>query len=99
MSVQRGSSSGGDEPNVDLNNIFSLRRPKDAKAGLASGLKSIGKGIAGGVGGLIAAPTFGAVHDGVGGFAKGVVAGKADSASTTAAQLTALHAPRGPRHS
>ena len=35
------------EPEVGLtfNDVFSLRRPRDAKAGLASGLKSAGKGL------------------------------------------------------
>lgn len=30
---------------MDFNDMFSLRRPRDAKAGLASGAKSIGKGL------------------------------------------------------
>ena len=30
---------------MDFNDVFSLRRPRDAKAGLASGAKSIGKGL------------------------------------------------------
>ena len=34
-----------DDPtqSVDFNDVFSLRRPKDAKAGLSSGMKSIAK--------------------------------------------------------
>ncbi len=39
------------EPSVEFSDVFSLRKPKDAKAGLSSGLKSIGKGIAAGVAG------------------------------------------------
>lgn len=39
--------------------LFSTRKPKDAAAGLSSGLKSIGKGFAAGAVGLIAAPTAG----------------------------------------
>lgn len=54
-----------------------MRRPKDAKAGLASGLKSIGKGLLGGAVSLFAAPAVGAHQDGFVGFAKGAVAGVA----------------------
>jgi hypothetical protein len=32
------------DPELDMNSIFSTRKPKDAVAGVASGLKSIGKG-------------------------------------------------------
>jgi hypothetical protein len=56
--------------------VFSLRRPKDIKAGLSSGLKSLGKGIVGGAVGLLAAPIVGAATDGLPGFAKGMAAGK-----------------------
>lgn len=66
-----------DGPSVDFNDIFSLRRPKDAKAGFSSGLKSLGKGIVGGAVGLVAAPVIGAQRDGVAGFAKGVLTGVA----------------------
>jgi len=55
--------------------IFSLRRPRDAKAGLSSGMKSLGKGLVGGVVGLVAAPVVGATQDGFTGFAKGVATG------------------------
>jgi hypothetical protein len=55
--------------------IFSLRRPKDVKAGLSSGAKSLGKGLVGGVVGLFAAPIVGATQDGFAGFAKGVATG------------------------
>ena len=34
-----------DEAAINFNDVFSLRRPRDAKAGLASGAKSIGKGL------------------------------------------------------
>jgi hypothetical protein len=40
--------------------ILSTRKPKDALAGLSSGLKNVGKGILGGVGTIIAAPIIGA---------------------------------------
>ncbi|KAG1675389.1 hypothetical protein FOA52_012308 [Chlamydomonas sp. UWO 241] len=62
-------------PQLDFNDLFSLRRPKDAKAGFSSGLKSWGKGIAGGLAGLVAAPVIGAHKEGVTGCAKGLAAG------------------------
>ena len=34
---------------VAFNDVFSLRRPRDARAGLASGAKSIAKGLLAGV--------------------------------------------------
>ena len=43
----------------EFSDVFSTRRPKDAMGGISSGLKSIGKGVAGGVAALIAAPTIG----------------------------------------
>lgn len=60
---------------VDFNDVFSLRKPKDAKAGLSSGLKSLAKGVLGGAVGLIAAPVVGASQDGFMGFAKGLATG------------------------
>lgn len=61
---------------VDFNDVFSLRKPKDAKAGLSSGLKSLAKGVLGGAVGLIAAPVVGATQDGFVGFAKGLATGE-----------------------
>lgn len=58
-----------------FNDVFSLRKPKDARAGLSSGAKSIGKGVLAGVVGLVAAPVMMAREEGVKGFAKGVGAG------------------------
>lgn len=72
-----GPSDAPPQPEVDINDVFSLRKPKDAKAGLASGLKSAAKGVIGGAAGLIAAPLVGASREGVVGFAKGVVTGVA----------------------
>lgn len=66
-----------EENSTLVDNVFSLRRPKDAKAGLASGGKSILKGIAAGAAGLVAAPAIGAVQEGGLGFAKGLGAGLA----------------------
>lgn len=58
-----------------IDNIFSLKKPRDIRAGLSSGAKSAAKGIALGTAGLFAAPIFGAYTDGVKGFAQGVGAG------------------------
>ncbi len=51
------------------------RKPKDAKAGLSSGLKSAAKGIVGGAVSLFAAPVVMAREEGAKGFFKGVGAG------------------------
>ena len=55
--------------------VFSLRKPKDAKAGLSSGAKSMGKGVLAGAVGLFAAPVVLAKEEGAKGFAKGVALG------------------------
>jgi hypothetical protein len=75
LASDSSDSSSNKPQDVGLESIFSVRRPKDLKAGLASGLKSIGKGVACGVAGLVAAPIIGASQEGVSGCAKGVVAG------------------------
>lgn len=67
--------AAGDEPKVDFNDVFSLRKPRDARAGLASGAKSLVKGVVGGAAGLVAAPIIGAQQGGVTGFAKGLASG------------------------
>lgn len=77
---QNGMQASREEPDIDeikaqFNDVFSLRKPKDAKAGLSSGAKSIGKGVLAGVVGLVAAPVMMAREEGVKGFAKGVGAG------------------------
>ena len=59
-----------------VNSVFSLRRPRDLKAGVASGSKSFAKGILAGTGSLVLAPAVGAFSEGWGGFAKGVGFGK-----------------------
>jgi len=61
--------------NVDFNDIFSLRKPKDAKAGIASGLKSMAKGCLAGVIGVFAGPAIGACKAGMKGFCCGMLAG------------------------
>ncbi|GIM01777.1 hypothetical protein Vretimale_6563 [Volvox reticuliferus] len=55
------ANEGLGEPQVDFNDVFSLRKPRDARAGFASGLKSIAKGVLGGAAGLVAAPFVGVV--------------------------------------
>ena len=71
-----GASASAD---VEFSDIFSTRRPKDLAAGVSSGLKSITKGIAGGLGGLVAAPVIGARQDGARGFFAGLGAGLASA--------------------
>ncbi|GFR42214.1 hypothetical protein Agub_g3105 [Astrephomene gubernaculifera] len=74
-SGQDADPSASNEPQVNFSDVFSLRRPRDARAGLASGLKSIAKGVIGGAAGLVAAPIVGAHREGVTGFAKGLATG------------------------
>ena len=64
-----------DEAKAAMDSMFSLRRPRDFRAGIASGLKSMAKGVAAGAAGLVAAPAVGAAQEGVKGFAKGLAAG------------------------
>lgn len=93
----RGPSAGSAdaEPSLGFNDVFSLRKPKDARAGLASGLKSVGKGVAGGLVGLVAAPVIGASQEGVLGFAKGLATGgpcaAVSPAQTAAAKPRSIH--------
>ena len=69
------ASADAEEYQQHIDNIFSLKKPRDIRAGLSSGAKSAAKGIALGTAGLFAAPIFGAYTDGVKGFAQGVGAG------------------------
>ena len=79
--------AGGDAPKeesslddmVDLDSaaLFSTRRPKDVSAGMASGAKTIMKGVVAGAIGLVAAPVMGAREEGVKGFVKGMGMGVA----------------------
>lgn len=57
--------------------MFSTRNPKDLKAGVSSGLKSIAKGVLAGTVSLVASPIMGAKEQGIKGFAKGACAGVA----------------------
>ncbi|GMH45279.1 hypothetical protein BSKO_13236 [Bryopsis sp. KO-2023] len=68
------------EENFDFSDFFSLRRPRDARAGLASGIKSIAKGVVGGTASLVAAPAVYASQDGWRGFGKGLAVGVAGAA-------------------
>ncbi len=73
-----------------IDNIFSLKRPRDIRAGLASGGKSALKGIAAGTVGLFAAPVVGAYTDGFKGFGQGVCAGTGHG--TLVSSASSLHA-------
>jgi hypothetical protein len=55
--------------------LFSSRRPKHAGAGILSGFKNFGKGVAAGVAAFVAAPVIGAKEEGLKGFGKGLAAG------------------------
>lgn len=72
--VDVDSMPGGNQA-PSLGSVFSLRKPKDFKAGLASGGKSVLKGVGAGVVGLFAAPALGAIEEGAIGFAKGLGTG------------------------
>eukprot|EP00983_Pelagomonas_calceolata_P119020 1160562-Pelagomonas_calceolata.AAC.3 len=63
------------EANIDFNDLFSLRKPRDGWAGLSSGSKSMLKGVATGAVGLVAGPIIGAHRGGVKGCAQGLVTG------------------------
>ena len=64
------------DSDFDFNSVFSLRKPRDIRAGCSSGLKSLGKGFAAGTVSLVAAPALGAFTEGWMGFAKGVGVGE-----------------------
>ncbi|CAD7704560.1 unnamed protein product [Ostreobium quekettii] len=70
-----GDSGAGAQ--VDFNDLFSLRRPRDARAGFASGLKSIAKGLVGGTASLVAAPVVYSQQEGWKGLGKGLAVGVA----------------------
>jgi len=71
------SPTSSEPPPPQFSDFFSTKKPKDFRAGLASGGKSLLKGLAGGAAGLVAAPALGAATDGAAGFAKGLAAGLA----------------------
>eukprot|EP00918_Siedleckia_nematoides_P038962 GHVU01084768.1.p1 GENE.GHVU01084768.1~~GHVU01084768.1.p1 ORF type:complete len:219 (+),score=48.33 GHVU01084768.1:367-1023(+) len=57
--------------------VFSTKKPRDAGAGLSSGLKSTAKGVGLGVAALFSGPVIGAKEAGAKGFCKGCVGGLA----------------------
>jgi hypothetical protein len=64
-----------DDDAPEMPQIFSTRRPRDARAGASSAAKSVAKGFAGGIAALVAAPVIGAREGGARGFVKGLGAG------------------------
>ena len=68
---------GSEAADLDGAALFSTRRPKDVGAGVASGAKTIMKGVVAGAIGLVAAPVMGAREEGVKGFVKGMGMGVA----------------------
>jgi len=54
-----------------IGGLFSARKPKDAVAGISSGLKSVLKGTMFGAASLVSLPIIGAQEEGAVGFAKG----------------------------
>ena len=70
-----GPAQHDDENLEEMAGFFSLRKPKNAKAGLASGSKNFVKGVVAGAVNLVAAPVIGAQQEGLKGFAMGVGAG------------------------
>ncbi|KAI8833960.1 X-domain of DnaJ-containing-domain-containing protein [Chytriomyces cf. hyalinus JEL632] len=76
----------GSEPKI-FGDLLSTRRPKDAAAGLSSGLKNVGKGVLGGLASLVVMPIEGARTDGVKGFAKGLGMGAVSAVAMSAAGI------------
>ena len=99
MHVSSDSSEMDPQPknaeDYSFNDVFSLRRPRDAKAGLSSGGKSAAKGLAVGVLGLVVAPIAGAVQDGAAGFAKGLASGKPPCSAACSSSQNCDKAPCG----
>ncbi|CDJ58422.1 hypothetical protein EMWEY_00050490, partial [Eimeria maxima] len=61
--VKKTSELRENSPTADksvMGGLFSTRKPKDAGAGLSSGLKSVGKGVAAGAVSLVLLPAVGA---------------------------------------
>ncbi|KAJ3119264.1 hypothetical protein HK100_000394 [Physocladia obscura] len=68
QSNSRHSLRAHDAENGTFLEILSTRNPKDAAAGLSSGVKNITKGVLGGLASLVVLPVQGAREDGVKGF-------------------------------
>jgi hypothetical protein len=62
-----------------FDSFFSTRKPKDGWAGLSSGLKSVTKGVAGGLAALVSAPIVGMQQDGAKGLVTGACMGVASA--------------------
>lgn len=67
----------GEAAALELDDLFSTRRPKNALAGASSGVKSVAKGVLAGAAALVAAPVLGAREGGATGAAKGLATGLA----------------------
>jgi len=79
-SVDALVQGAGSAHEFDVNDVFSLRKPKDLAGGVSSGLQSIGKSVLMGASALVAAPIVGARTEGAAGFAKGLGLGVASAA-------------------
>lgn len=66
-----------------LGSVYSTRRPRDAVAGTASGLKTVARGLGLGLASLFVQPYFGAKYGGAKGFMKGIGAGLATCTAST----------------
>lgn len=73
------------ESRNDLEELLKSSRPKDALAGIGSGLKIAGMGLVSGAATLVASPVLGAKNDGVGGFFSGLATGVAGAVGLSAA--------------
>ena len=98
--TQPAAPHDAEEYQQQIDNIFSLKRPRDIRAGLASGGKSALKGIAAGTVGLLAAPIVGAYTDGLKGFGQGIAAGALSSGQPEllAQRFSGLKAPEAVPH-
>mmetsp|Transcript_1971 Transcript_1971/g.2609 ORF Transcript_1971/g.2609 Transcript_1971/m.2609 type:complete len:453 (-) Transcript_1971:520-1878(-) len=72
---QVNGAKNQDDVDPELDDLFSMRRPKDALAGFGSGLKNIGKGVVMGVGAAVVCPVHGAKTGGFKGAATGLGSG------------------------
>ena len=82
---QVANISNNGDGEFDMSDVFSTRNPKDVGAGLSSGLKSFGKGLAGGLVSLVALPVAKAREEGAVGFAKGLGLGILSAVTLTVA--------------
>lgn len=69
----------------DMDDLLKSSRPKDALAGIGSGLKMAGMGLASGAATLVASPVIGAQNNGVGGFFSGLATGLVGAVGFSAA--------------